>query len=105
MRRSIQSWPTSADTMGCTWCRVGLGCRNTKVRSNGEWPTLRENALKGRRFRSLAEENHFLSYWESSVADKRIHGTTREQVAACFEEERPHLQPLPQSLFPCFQEA
>jgi hypothetical protein len=27
--------------------------------------------------------------------DKRIHGTTRKQVAACFEEERPHLQPLP----------
>jgi hypothetical protein len=25
-------------------------------------------------------------------------------VAACFEEERPHLQPLPASLFPCFQE-
>jgi hypothetical protein len=25
-------------------------------------------------------------------------------VAACFEEERPHLQPLPASLFPYFQE-
>ena len=45
-----------------------------------------------------------LSYWESSVADTRIHGTTRKQVAACFEEERPHLQPLPASLFPSFQE-
>lgn len=66
---------------------------------------LRTNALKGRRFKSLAEENLFLSYWESSVADKRIHGTTRKQVAACFEEERRHLQPLPQSLFPSYQEA
>ena len=66
---------------------------------------LRSNALKGRRFQSLAEENLFLQHWESSVADKRIHGTTRKQVAACFEEERPHLQPLPVSLFPCFQEA
>ena len=65
---------------------------------------VRTNALKGRRFKSLAEENLFLSYWESSVADTRIHGTTRKQVAACFEEERPHLQPLPASLFPCFQE-
>ena len=26
-------------------------------------------------------------------------------MAAYFEEERPHLQPLPESLFPCFQEA
>ncbi len=66
---------------------------------------VRANALKGRRFKSLAEENLFLSYWESSVADKRIHGTTRKQVAASFSEERAHLQPLPQSLFPSYQEA
>jgi transposase len=66
---------------------------------------LRTNALKGRCFGSLAELNRFLAHWESSVADQRIHGTTRKQVAACFEEERPHLQPLPASLFPCYQEA
>jgi transposase len=61
---------------------------------------LRNNALKGRRFRSLAEENLFLQHWESSVADKRIHGTTRKQVAACFEEEGPHLQPLGPATLP-----
>jgi transposase len=66
---------------------------------------VRGNALKGRRFKSLGEENLFLQQWESQVADKRIHGTTRKQVAACFEQEHPHLQPLPDSLFPCFQEA
>jgi hypothetical protein len=66
---------------------------------------VRNNALKGRRFRSLAEENLFLQCWETNIADKRIHGTTRQQVAACFEEERPYLQPLPDSLFPSFQEA
>ena len=33
------------------------------------------------------------------------HGRTCKQVAARFEEERPHLQPLPASLFPCYQEA
>jgi hypothetical protein len=66
---------------------------------------VRSNALKGRRFKSLSEQNLFLQQWENQVADKRIHGTTREQVAICFEEERLHLQPLPQSLFPCFQEA
>jgi hypothetical protein len=66
---------------------------------------VRNNALKARRFKSLGEENFFLQQWETQVADKRIHGTTRKQVALCFEEERPHLQPLPSSLFPCFQEA
>lgn len=66
---------------------------------------VRDNALKGRRFPSLAEENAFLGHWEANVADKRIHGTTCKQVAARFAEERPHLQPLPASLFPCYQEA
>lgn len=66
---------------------------------------VRYNALKGRRFGSLAEQNRFLSQWEASIADKRIHGTTRKQVAACFDAERPHLQPLPMALFPCYQEA
>jgi transposase len=66
---------------------------------------IRGNALKGRRFTSLAEENRFLAQWESAVADRRIHGTTRRQVAACFEEEKPHLQALPAALFPYYQEA
>jgi transposase len=84
-------------------CRPGKPEYKGKVERGVAY--LRSNALKGRHFRSLGEENLFLQHWESSVADKRIHGTTRKQVVACFEEERPHLQPLPVSLFPCFQEA
>lgn len=64
------------------------------------------NALKGRSFASLAEQNQFLSEWESSVADTRIHGTTRRQVGKVFlEVEKPALLPLPAGRFPCFQEA
>lgn len=66
---------------------------------------VRNNALKGRRFESVGAENAHLSHWETHVADKRIHGTTCKQVAACFEEERSHLGALPGSLFPCYQEA
>ena len=62
------------------------------------------NALKGRRFKSLAEQNACLAHWEAHVADKRIHGTTCQQVALRFEQERPHLQPLPPMLFACYQE-
>ncbi|CEF48336.1 unnamed protein product [uncultured bacterium] len=65
---------------------------------------VRDNALKGKTFPSLAEENRHLANWETNVADKRIHGTTRQQVEACFGVERPHLQALPTSLFPCYQE-
>jgi hypothetical protein len=86
-------------------CLVARRCRSTKGKVERGVAYLRSNALKGRRFGCLAEENLFLEHWESNIADKRIHGTTRKQVAACFAEERPHLQPLPVSLFPCFQEA
>jgi transposase len=63
------------------------------------------NGLKGMRFKSIADQNLHLARWEEQVADRRIHGTTRKQVAALFEEERPHLLPLPDSLFPAYQEA
>jgi transposase len=63
------------------------------------------NALKGRRFESLAAQNQFLADWERTVADTRIHGTTRQQVGKIFQEiERSRLLPLPTSLFPAFEE-
>jgi transposase len=66
---------------------------------------VKNNALKGRTFSSLQEQNLFLRQWESQVADQRIHGTVREQVAARFERlEKPALKPLPSGLFPCFSE-
>jgi hypothetical protein len=63
------------------------------------------NALKGRTFKSLAEQNLFLEQWERTVADTRIHGTVRKQVGALFAAERTALSPLPASLFPSFVEA
>lgn len=52
-------------------------------------------ALKGRRFESIEEQNTFLERWEAKWAASRIHGSERRQVQAMFEEEKPHLQPLP----------
>ena len=63
------------------------------------------NALRGRTFASLGEQNLFLADWERRVADTRIHGTVRQQVSAMFERERPALSALPESLFPSFTEA
>ena len=64
-----------------------------------------ENALKGRTFGSLEEQNRHLRHWESQVADKRIHGTTRKQVQQIFEtRERGALRPLPGTRFPFFEE-
>lgn len=66
---------------------------------------VKSNALKGRVFDSLSAQNEFLAHWESTVADQRIHGTTKCQVAQRFAEEQKHLRPLPATLFPVFQEA
>jgi transposase len=66
---------------------------------------VKSNALAGRTFVGLSSENEFLARWEKTVADVRIHGTTRRQVAQLFEEEKKHLLPLPPMLFPLFKEA
>ena len=64
------------------------------------------NAVKGRSFESLAAQNLFLSEWERTVADTRIHGTTRRQVGKLFiEVEKPALRALPVMVFPVFEEA
>ena len=67
---------------------------------------VQSNALKGRSFASLTAENEFLLEWESRVADTRIHGTTRQQVAQVFKmSEQSRLRPLPPMVFPVFSEA
>ena len=64
-----------------------------------------ENGVKARRFEGLASHNLGLLEWERTVADTRIHGTTKQQVARVFNEvEKPRLLPLPMSLFPLFKE-
>jgi transposase len=64
------------------------------------------NAVAGRTFSSLAEQNLFLAEWERTVADTRIHGTTRQQVGKLFvTAEQPALRPLPAMVFPVFEEA
>lgn len=66
---------------------------------------LSRNALAGKRFASLVQENEALQSWEAMVADLRIHGTTKKQVKALFDQERPHLLELAALPFPCFREA
>jgi len=64
------------------------------------------NGLAGKQFVSLGAQNVHLAHWEQTVADTRIHGTTRQQVRAHFlSVEKPKLLPLPASLFPVFSEA
>jgi hypothetical protein len=65
---------------------------------------VKSNALKGRRFSSLEELNAFLVRWNRTIARVRIHGTTRRQVYAHFEEtDKKALGPLASAPFPFFE--
>jgi transposase len=67
---------------------------------------VQNNALKARKFSSLQEQNEYLSRWEATVADTRIHGTTRQHVGKVFREaEQPLLAALPRERFEMFHEA
>jgi transposase len=67
---------------------------------------VKNNGLKGLTFASLEDENRHLLDWETTVADRRIHGTIRQQVGTYFAEvEQPALRPLPLERFAFFHEA
>jgi transposase len=67
---------------------------------------VKNNALAARAFAGYRQTNRFLAHWERTVADTRIHGTTKRQVRKVFEEiERPALGPLPAERFPFYHEA
>src|SRR5206468_2196484 len=91
---------------GCVMLPAKPGMARNKGKVEAGVKYVRFNALAGREFSSLAQQNQFLAQWEMEVADTRIHGTTREQVRARFEtQEKPALRPLPPNVFPVFSEA
>ncbi len=73
-------------------CRVRDPNRKGKVESGVNHA---QRKLKGLRFESPEEAQSYLDHWETNWADTRIHGTTKRQVRLMFEEEKPHLLPLP----------
>jgi transposase len=80
-------------------------CRPRRARTKGKIERgvgyVKHNALAGRSFASFADLGRHLATWQLEVADQRIHGTTRERPAACFErDERAVLRPLPKRPFP-----
>ncbi|MGH9628543.1 MAG: IS21 family transposase, partial [Bryobacteraceae bacterium] len=54
--------------------------------------------LQGREPANLADLNAELRRWVAEVANRRVHGTTREQVLIRWEEDQLSLQPVKESL-------
>lgn len=67
----------------------------TKGKVERPYRYVRQDFFLGREFANLEDLNGQLDAWLAEVANCRVHGTTRRCVQTAFEEERPHLQPLP----------
>ena len=65
---------------------------------------VQDTPLKGKRFESIEEQNAYLQFWESKWADTRLHGSKKRRVIDMFNEEKPHLLPLPAAGFRTFVE-
>lgn len=82
-------------------CRVRDPDRKGKVEAGVGHA--KRTPLKGLRFETIEEAQHYLDQWEERWADTRIHGTTKRQVAAMFVEEKPFLTTLPLEPFHYYQ--
>jgi len=75
-------------------------CRPRRARTKGKIERgvgyVKHNALAGRSFASFEELQRHLARWMVEVADRRIHGITKEQPAVRFDrDEQQALRPLP----------
>lgn len=79
-------------------CRVYTPTDKGKVESNIKY--VKENCFKGRNFKDEYDAKNFLLIWLESIANKRIHGTTKKAPVSVFEElERHKLGKLPDEEF------
>ncbi|MEX6506842.1 IS21 family transposase, partial [Jiella sp. M17.18] len=78
-------------------------CRPYRAKTKGKverpFRYIREDFFLARSFRNLADLNEQLRHWLETVANPRVHATTRRVVNEAFAEERAHLRPLPLAPF------
>lgn len=55
---------------------------------------LKRNFLPGRTFVDVVDFQSQLDEWTTTIADRRVHGTTNEEPLARYARERDHLVPL-----------
>jgi len=78
-------------------------CRPYRAKTKGKverpFRYVREDFFLGGRFRNLDDLNTQFHHWLDTVANLRVHATTRRVVGEHFADERPSLQGLPAGAF------
>src|SRR5215813_1802539 len=77
-----------------------VACRPRRPETKGKierpfW-YLEQNLLNGRTFSSLQHLNETTAWWLAHVADVRLHRTTHRTPLDLYQQELPHLLPLPE---------
>ena len=67
----------------------------TKGKVERKFAYVASSLLNGRIFDTLAHLNEVTAWWLAHVADARVHGQTKKTPLELYEQERPHLIPLP----------
>src|SRR5215211_3368871 len=74
-------------------------CRPYRAKTKGKverpFRYIREDFFLGGSFRNLDDLNGQLRHWLDTVANPRLHATTKRVVNEAFADEKPFLQPLP----------
>lgn len=78
-------------------------CKAYRAKTKGKverpFRYIREDFFLGRSFKNLEDLNAQLRHWLDTVANSRVHATTRRVVNETFAEERAHLRQLPLASF------
>jgi hypothetical protein len=83
-----------ADHYGFVIAPCGVGQAHEKGRVENAVGYVKKNFLAGRELSDFRLVNPAARQWLESVANQRLHGTTRRRPADLFLEEKPHLLPL-----------
>jgi transposase len=77
-----------------------VACRPFRPQTKGKverpFDFLEKNLLNARSFTTLDHLNEVTAWWLANVADVRQHRTTGKTPLELYEQERPHLLPLPE---------
>jgi transposase len=78
-------------------------CKPYRAKTKGKverpFRYIRQDFFLGRAFYDMEDLNAQLDDWRHTIANTRLHGTTRRVVSEAFAEEQPQLKPLPTHAF------
>lgn len=83
-----------ADHYGFSIVACGVAKGNEKGRVENAVGYIKKNFLAGQVFTHFCQVNPAARIWLETIANLRLHGTTKQQPAELFQKEKPAMRPL-----------